>query len=965
MKVFSILLASIIVSSGFTMAFGQEAPTPFVCTNEALLVQGPAGGDTTLSSVNQSISPFVLTDIANTGVDEINAIGYNDLDNFLYGVQGQFDAPTPFPGSNTGIVQIDANGVVSSAVIPVHATNPDTIAWPTDHTFNTGDVKPGTNTMYLQLNGGAFDNTKNDLYVVDLSLWPSPTFTIVTYSGPTITPGDVLLDWAAHPDPTIPMLFGADRQGQVGMLNTNTGVRTDTGGLGLAGGLPGSDGYGAAWFNAVGDLFVYQNSGKIYQIDLGTNPTDSSDWQLISVQTGEATTRNDGAACVGDAPEPFVCTDYPIIVKRADSTVGPVGLFMGQYDEAPNPDEVDLIAIQDPLGAEYNNIGFYAGFVYATKIQGNGFGDGLLSISKIGQNGVVVDLGLPAGFPTGDGTRFDAGDVTPEGIMFVTIGVASPNVNTDYEKILYAIDLNNSPLTYYEIPITGDFPQINDWAYNPIDGMLYGGVKSSATNSNLAWLALVDNDADPEYDEAQISSAPILPTEGDNIAFGAAWYDSNKNTVFVYQNDGPIFEVDVTDVDGAGPVLVNTWTPDPGDRLYRNDATFCPDSTANPSLTIEKSTNGEDADSPTGPQIIVGETATFTYEVSNTGNVPLSNISVVDDNGTPGDTADDFNPASGFNIGDTNQDNLLDTDETWQYTASTTVTAGQYTNIATADSDESEPANDPSNHFGADASIAIEKHTNDVDADSAPLEGWQFSVDGQFYYTTANLALLPGHYEFIESQSTIDNWMHTTPSTVQITLTEPIEIQFGNVCLGDGGGNTPGFWASKNGKDLYDESDRIELDTLYLVKDDGTPFDLTDDNTNTSHRELRNWLTSDSDAVNMSYMLSVQLAAMKLNVLNGFVNGEEIYHPELEVKTINDLISEADDLLYSHPETLSGNDFRALLEWYKDALDDANNNLNFIQGPSDCEFSFDSQDNSDNSGPTDKEKGPKGNGKNK
>jgi hypothetical protein len=245
------------------------------------------------------------------------------------------------------------------------------------------------------------------------------------------------------------------------------------------------------------------------------------------------------------------------------------------------------------------------------------------------------------------------------------------------------------------------------------------------------------------------------------------------------------------------------------------------------------------------------------------------------------------------------------------------------------------------------------------------LEGWQFSVDGQFYYTTANLALLPGHYEFIESQSTIDNWMHTTPSTVQITLTEPIEIQFGNVCLGDGGGNTPGFWASKNGKDLYDESDRIELDTLYLVKDDGTPFDLTDDNTNTSHRELRNWLTSDSDAVNMSYMLSVQLAAMKLNVLNGFVNGEEIYHPELEVKTINDLISEADDLLYSHPETLSGNDFRALLEWYKDALDDANNNLNFIQGPSDCEFSFDSQDNSDNSGPTDKEKGPKGNGKNK
>ena len=64
---------------------------------------------------------------------------------------------------------------------------------------------------------------------------------------------------------------------------------------------------------------------------------------------------------------------------------------------------------------------------------------------------------------------------------------------------------------------------------------------------------------------------------------------------------------------------------------------------------------------------------TFTYSVKNTGGVELSNIVVKDDNATPNFAADDFSPtpvlSGGFNTGDLDHDNKLDTTETWKYSA--------------------------------------------------------------------------------------------------------------------------------------------------------------------------------------------------------------------------------------------------------------------------------------------------------
>jgi hypothetical protein len=64
----------------------------------------------------------------------------------------------------------------------------------------------------------------------------------------------------------------------------------------------------------------------------------------------------------------------------------------------------------------------------------------------------------------------------------------------------------------------------------------------------------------------------------------------------------------------------------------RDDATVIVNC-ANPAINIEKATNGEDADTPTGPMITVGNQVNWTYVVKNTGDVPLTDILVTDDQG--------------------------------------------------------------------------------------------------------------------------------------------------------------------------------------------------------------------------------------------------------------------------------------------------------------------------------------------
>jgi hypothetical protein len=134
-------------------------------------------------------------------------------------------------------------------------------------------------------------------------------------------------------------------------------------------------------------------------------------------------------------------------------------------------------------------------------------------------------------------------------------------------------------------------------------------------------------------------------------------------------------------------------------------------------VDIEKATNGDDADAAPGPTITVGDTVNWTYMVTNTGETPLFNVTVTDDQGETVSC-----PKT-----------LLDLGESMTCTATGTAVVGQYENLGTVTADFTPaggapiPAtdSDPSHYLGETAppepaAIDIEKATNGDDADAAP-----------------------------------------------------------------------------------------------------------------------------------------------------------------------------------------------------------------------------------------------------
>jgi hypothetical protein len=249
------------------------------------------------------------------------------------------------------------------------------------------------------------------------------------------------------------------------------------------------------------------------------------------------------------------------------------------------------------------------------------------------------------------------------------------------------------------------------------------------------------------------------------------------------------------------------------------------------------------------------------------------------------------------------------------------------------------------------------------DAGDQEINGWKFQLFAgdnllSTRETTRCMTVDPDTYHVVESDSLVSSWVHTTATNVVVSLAagETQNVWFGNVCLGPGGGLTLGFWSNKDGQNLETSADFTFLNTLNIVQANGSLQRFTGSLTN-QKSQLNTWLLNAS-ATNMAYVLSTQFVAMELNVRHSYVSGNaRVYAPNLLPSknpnfprtpglnslgfiSINNLMSVANTILIAPDKyTVAAGTLRSYEEVLKTALDNANNNLNFVQ-PSPCSMSF-------------------------
>lgn len=137
-----------------------------------------------------------------------------------------------------------------------------------------------------------------------------------------------------------------------------------------------------------------------------------------------------------------------------------------------------------------------------------------------------------------------------------------------------------------------------------------------------------------------------------------------------------------------------------------------------PSFTVEKKINGEDADTAPGVKVEPGSTMNIEIVVTNTGNVPLTEVTVTDDKISNLTCPADTTLPVGGTITCTATMPAPAANE--QHTNTATVTAKPPAN-PDGSTPELPPVTDPGNAYsGTFADISIEKRINGDDADTEP-----------------------------------------------------------------------------------------------------------------------------------------------------------------------------------------------------------------------------------------------------
>ncbi len=270
---FGVLLLTLpFVTVGLGTQTAQAAP--FTCSNQffqvingTIKVLNPANG--TYSNVGSGSTGSLIT----------NAIGYNSMDNYIYGWQ-EVD---PFDSGTQGLVRIEDDGTTTALGVPAGV--------PTPASYVAGDFDT-SGFLYI------IRSTTNELYKINVS---NQTSTMIT------------LDSVPNLNEIVYVggLFYSVAGTNLYVIDPANGTVT-TKALAITPDPNNpSSVYGAGWASDTTRLFFSRNSdGKIFEISgyAGVSPV------ATPVLNGETASGNDGASCI--------LAHTPIVVVQATNDSG-------------------------------------------------------------------------------------------------------------------------------------------------------------------------------------------------------------------------------------------------------------------------------------------------------------------------------------------------------------------------------------------------------------------------------------------------------------------------------------------------------------------------------------------------------------------------------------------------------------------------------------------------------------------
>ncbi|NET07957.1 MAG: DUF11 domain-containing protein [Symploca sp. SIO2B6] len=267
-----------------TTGYAPEALAQFICDTTNYVSSGQIVNNqptqTQLNRINTTQDNFLL-DGQGTAQPEYNAIGFNSIDRFIYGINPNFaGAPVGDSPLNRTVYRVDSDGTATALGIPDGI--PDT------GFFFAGDVNPQGQYVVLSRGTAADPQGGNRLVTLDV-LNSSPG------NPPTILSNiELNVNGDANPpqfadiafNPINGELFGFDTvNSQLARIDPISG-NVDFFGIDELNIIAG-----ALFFNSLGELFAYGDNGSFFQVDLETG-----DFTLRNDQA-PVVSRFDGAAC--------------------------------------------------------------------------------------------------------------------------------------------------------------------------------------------------------------------------------------------------------------------------------------------------------------------------------------------------------------------------------------------------------------------------------------------------------------------------------------------------------------------------------------------------------------------------------------------------------------------------------------------------------------------------------------------